>query len=183
MRKSQAKKWIDPQDVEITDARHKAFIDAEVAGETAEDQNRALQAAIEQWWLQEKGLTDATTNEQQDALVQMRTGLQTLESDIPDQQVPLKMLKKLIAEQYGASAHLAEANIKYRDGIRQDNKDKLGAAGRESRSRNAEARKCAIIADYKKNKGVFTKKEFAYRHYANNYNIGWTTVREYLTGV
>ncbi len=183
MSKSQAKKWIDPQDVKITDARHKAFIDGEVPGETAEEQDVALQVAIEQWWLQEKGLTNAPPFEQQDALAQMRTGLQTLESDNPDQQIPIKMLKKLITDQYGASAHLAEANIKYRDGIRQDNKDKIGKAGRDTRNRKAEARKSEIIDDYKKNKGIFTKKEFAYSHYAKIYNIGWTTVREYLTGV
>lgn len=181
MSESRAKKWIDPQDVEITDARHKAFIDGEVAGETAEDQDVALQAAIEQWWLQEKGLTDAPPSEQQDALAQMRTGLQTLESDKPDQQIPLKVLKKLIAGQHGASAHLVEANIKYRDGIRQDNKDKLGAAGRNTRSRNAETRKRAIIEDYKK--GNFTKKEFSYEPLAKKYGVGWTTVRGYLNGV
>lgn len=181
MSESQAKKWIDPQDVEITDARHKAFIDGEVAGETAEDQDVALQAAIEHWWLQEKGLTDAPPSEQQDALAQMRIGLQTLESDNPDQQIPLKMLKKLIAEQYGASSHLAEANIRYRDGIRQDNKAKLGAAGRNTRSRNAEARKRAIIEDYKK--GTFAKKEFAYKPLADTHGVGWTTVRDYLIDV
>lgn len=181
MSKLQAKKWIDPQDVEITDARHKAFIDSEVACETAEDQDAALHAAIEQWWLQEKGLTGAPPSEQQDALEQMRKGLQTLESDEPDQQVPLKMLKKLIAEKYGASAHLAEANIKYRDGIRQDNKDKLGAAGRDTRSRNAEARKRAIIEDYKK--GNFTKKELSYKPLAKKHGVGWTTVRGYLNGM
>lgn len=181
MRKSRANKWTDPQDVEITDARHKAFIDSEVTGETAENQDAALHAAIEQWWLQEKGLIDAPPSEQQDALAQMRTELQTLESDSPDQQIPLKMLKDLNAEKYGASANLAEANIKYRDGIRQDDKDKLGAAGREIRSRNAEARKRAIIDDYKK--GNFTKKEFSYEPLAKKHDVGWTTVRDYLIGV
>ena len=93
------------------------------------------------------------------------------------------MLKKLISEQYGASAHLAEANIKYRDEIRQDGKDKLGAAGRDTRIRNAETRKSAIIDDYLKIKSQFTKKDQAYSYYAKLYGIGETTVRDYLIGV
>ena len=184
MTKLKAKKWVDPQDVEITDPRLKAFIESEIEGETAEEQDIALQALIEQLWLEKNGLTDAMPVVKLAALAQMRRGQQTLESDEPDQQIPLKMLRKLGARQYGASAHLAEENIKYRDGIRQDDKDKRGAAGRDTRIQNAEARKIAIINDYKNNKALlYLKKEYSYKPLAERHGVGYTTVREYLIGV
>jgi|GEM_PF-2127704 len=186
MTKLQKKKWIDPQNIKITDARLKVFIDGEIKDETAQQQDQALQAFIEQLWLEKKGLISATRVEKLEALKQMRIAQQTLESDEPDQQTPLRMLKKLGAKQYGASAHLAEENIKYRDGIRQENKDQLGAAGRGTRIRNIELRKQAIVKCYQKLKALNprTKKtKSLYEEISKKYNVGWSTVKEYLLGV
>jgi hypothetical protein len=183
MIKPKVKKWIDPQDVEITGPLHKAFIAAEVAGETEADKGKAVQALIEQIWLNRQGLENASPPEKQKAIDALHKNQRAFDPDDFNLAGARKAINKLGAGDHTGAVQAAQNSMEHRGAIRQDTKDKLGAAGRDTRSRNAETRKQLIIEDYRKNKGQFPKKALAYTYYAELYGIGYSTVRGYLIGV
>ncbi len=180
---SKAKKWIDPQDVEITDLMHKAYVAAEVAGETQAEQGKAVQSLLEQLWLSKQGLTNSPLADQQRALDELHKNQRQFDPDDVSLAGARKILNKLGVGDHDGAVHAAQASIEHREAIRQDTKAKVGAAGRNTRIKNTSNRKSEIIEDYLKNKSQFRKKDQAYQHYAELHGIGWTTVRGYLTGV
>jgi len=180
---SKAKKWIDPQDVEITDPMHKAFIAAEVAGETEADQGKAVQVLADQLLLSRLGLANASPIERQRVLDELHKKQREFDPDNVSLAGTRKIVNKLGAGDHAGAVRAAQDNIEHREAIRKDTKDKVGAAGRNTRIAKAAAKKNAIIKDYLKNKSQFTKKNQAYHHYAELYNISWTTVRDYLIGL
>lgn len=180
---SKAKKWIDPQDVDITDPLHKAYIAAELAGETEADQGKAVQVLADQLLLRQLGLANASPVEKQRVLDELHEKQRQFDHDDPHLAGARKIINKLGAGDNAGAVHAAQASIEHREAIRQDTKAKLGEAGRNTRIKNTSIRKSAIIKDYQNNKSQFTKKDQAYQHYANLYDIGCTTVREYLIGV
>jgi hypothetical protein len=177
---SKAKKWIDPQDVEITDPMHKAFITDAVAGETEAGQGKAFQALVDQLWLREQNLTNAPSAQKQRALNELHKKQRQFDPDDLNLAGARKAINKLGAGDNAGAVLAAQASIEHREAIRQDTKTKLGAAGRNTRSKNAEATKRAIIQEFLKSR---IPKKQAYHHYAKLYGIGWTTVRDYLIGV
>ncbi len=180
---SKAKKWVDPQDIEITDPLHKAYIAAEVTGETEADQGKAVQELADQLLLRRLSLENASPAEKQRALDEFHKKQRLFDPDDLNLAGARKAINKLGEGDNAGAAQAAEASIEHREAIRQDTKDKLGAAGRNTRIKNTSSRKSAIIKDYLRNKSQFTKKDQAYQHYANLYGIGWTTVRDYLNGL
>jgi len=180
---TKAKKWIDPQDVEITDPVHKAFITGVVSGETEADQGKAFQTLVDQLWLKEQNLTNASSAQKQLALDQLHEKQRQFDPDDLNLVGARKAINKLGAGDNAGAVKAAQASIELREAIRQDTKTKLGAAGRNTRSKNAAAIKSEIIEDYREKKSQFPKKSQAYRHYAELYKIGYTTVRDYLIGV
>jgi hypothetical protein len=183
MIKPKVKKWIDPQDVEITGPLHKAFIAAEVAGETEADKGKAAQALIEQIWLNRQGLENASPPEKQKAIDALHKNQRAFDPDDFNLAGARKAINKLGAGDYTGAVQAAQNSMEHTGAIRQDTKDKLGAAGRNTRIRNAEARKQLIIEDYKKNRDLYGKKEFADKPLAKKYGVGRTTVRAYLKGI
>lgn len=180
---SKAKKWVDPQDVEITDTMHKAFIADAAIGETALDQGKAVQELVNKLLLRRLGLENASPAEKQRALDELHGKQRQFDPDDLNLAGARKAINKLGEGDNAGAVQAAKASIEHREAIRQDTKDKLGAAGRNTRIKNTSSRKSAIIKDYLNNKSQFTKKDQAYQHYANLYGIGWTTVRDYLNGV
>ena len=177
------KKWVDPQDVEIVEPLHKAFIAAEVAGETEEDQGNAVQDLLDQQWLTHQGLENAPPTEKQWALDELHKNQRELDPDDLGLAGARKIMNKLGTGDYAGAVQAAQNSMEHTGAIRQDTKDKLGAAGRDTRSRNAEARKQLIIEHYKKNRNLYGKKDFAHKPLAKKYGVGWTTVRGYLKGI
>jgi hypothetical protein len=180
MSKDKSKKWVDPQDVEITDPLHKSFVDHAASGEADEDKARAAQALIDRLLLMQRGFVNASPTEKQQALDELREKQRQFDPDDPNLAGARKIINKLGAGDYAGAVQAAKANIEHREAIRQETKAKLGEAGRNTRSKNAQATKSAIIKDYLKSD---MPKKQAYHHYAELYGIGWTTVRGYLMGV
>lgn len=180
---SKAKKWIDPQEVEITNLMHKAYVAAEVTGETQSEQGKAIQALLEQLWLIKQGLTNSPLADKQWALDELHKNQRQFDPDDVSLAGARKAINKLAAGDYSGAVHTAQASIEHRETIRQDTKAKVGAAGRNTRIKNTSTRRSEIIEDYLKNKSQFRKKDQAYQHYADLYDIGWTTVRSYLNGL
>jgi len=174
------KKWVDPQDVEIVEPLHKAFIAAEVAGETEEDQGKAVQDLLDQQWLIHQGLENAPPTEKQWALDELHKNQRAFDPDDLGLAGARKIMNKLGAKDFTGAVQAAQNSMEHSGAIRQDTKDKLGEAGRNTRNKKLAATKSAIIEDYLKS-GVPKKR--AYHHYAELYGISWTTVRKYLIGI
>ena len=117
---SKAKKWIDPQDVEITDLMHKAYVAAEVAGETQAEQGKAVQALLEQLWLSKQGLTNSPLADKQRALDDLRKRQRQFDPDDVNLAGARKAINKLGVGDYAGAVHTAQENIELRDSIYND---------------------------------------------------------------
>ena len=118
MIKAKSKKWVDPQDVEITDPRLKAFECGGVDGETEEDQGKALLSLIEELWLEKKGFTSATYSEKQAAIKDLHEMMRDFDSDDPDLCGGVrKAINKLGNKKYADSVHAAESSIDHRNKV------------------------------------------------------------------
>jgi hypothetical protein len=120
MSKPKAKKWIDPQDVQLTDPMHKAFIAAEVAGETEADQGKAAQELVNQLLLRKLGLENASPTEKQRALDDLHKKQRLFDPDDLNLAGARKAINKLSAGEFAGAVRAAEASIEQRDSIYND---------------------------------------------------------------
>lgn len=117
---SKAKKWIDPQDIEITDPRHKAYIAAEVAGETEADQGKAVQELADQLLLRRLSLENASPVEKQRALDEFHKKQRQFDPDDLNLAGARKAINKLGEGDSAGAVQAVQASIDQRDSIYND---------------------------------------------------------------
>jgi hypothetical protein len=111
------KKWVDPQDITVTDPAQKNFITKGNDNETQEEQGQAVQALIEEQWLIKNGLINATAKQKHLAIAELHQRQRAFNPDDPALWGAARIANKLVAGDFSGAVIAAEAGLVHRQNI------------------------------------------------------------------